>query len=93
MDKDREKLINSINDNLPGDEQLDIVEKMAEDLKGKSDEEIFTEIIILNREMESQLSPEKYKEILEKIDKIRPMLRKSQGLKLDMLMKALKEDE
>ncbi|MDD2446768.1 MAG: hypothetical protein PHY91_03640 [Tissierellia bacterium] len=93
MDKDREKLINSINDNLPGDEQLDIVEKMAEDLKGKSDEEIFTEIIILNREMESQLSPEKYKEILEKIDKIRPMLTKSQGLKLDMLMKALKEDE
>lgn len=92
MDKNREELINSIKNNLPDDEQLDIVEKMAENFEGKSDEEIFTEIIVLNKEMESQLSPEKYKEILGKLDKIRPMLTKSQSLKLDMLLKALKEE-
>ena len=64
MDKDREELINSIRDRLPDDEQLDIVEKMAEKMKGKTDEEIFAEIKKLNKEMESQLPLEKYNEVL-----------------------------
>ncbi|WFA09432.1 hypothetical protein [Tissierella sp. Yu-01] len=89
MDKDREDLINSIKNDMPDEEQMKIVGKMAEELKGKSDEEIFAEIIKLNKEMESKLSPEKYNEMLNKLNKIRPMLSKSQSMKLDMLLKAL----
>ncbi|NLL81687.1 MAG: hypothetical protein GX231_05175 [Tissierellia bacterium] len=92
MDKDREELINSIRDRLPDDEQLDIVEKMAEKMKGKTDEEIFAEIKKLNKEMESQLPLEKYNEVLGKLEKVRPMLSKSQSQKLDMLLESLKED-
>lgn len=92
MEKDREELINSIRDRLPDDEQLDIVEKMAEKMKGKTDEEIFAEIKKLNKEMESQLPLEKYNEVLGKLEKVRPMLSKSQSQKLDMLLESLKED-
>jgi len=92
LDKDREELINSIRDRLPDDEQLDIVEKMAEKMKGKTDEEIFAEIKKLNKEMESQLPLEKYNEVLGKLEKVRPMLSKSQSQKLDMLLESLKED-
>lgn len=92
LDKDREDLINSIKNDLPDEEQLDIVGKMAEELKGKSDEEIFAEIIKLNKEMESKLSPEKYSEMLNKLDRIRPMLSKTQSMKLDMLLKVLNKE-
>jgi len=92
LEKDREELINSIRDRLPDDEQLDIVEKMAEKMKGKTDEEIFAEIKKLNKEMESQLPLEKYNEVLGKLEKVRPMLSKSQSQKLDMLLESLKED-
>jgi ribosomal protein L14E/L6E/L27E len=93
MDREREELINSIKNNMPDEKQLEIVEKMAEDLKGKSEEEILAEIKKLNKEMESKLSPEKYKEILGKLDKIRPILSKTQKKKLDMLLEILNNDK
>lgn len=41
--------------------------------------------------MENELSPEKYNEILEKLDSIRPLLSKTQNIKLDLVLKALKK--
>lgn len=91
MNEDREEFIKKIKDTLPDEEQLMQVEKMAEDLKDKSDDEIFFEIIRINKEMENELSPEKYNEILEKLDSIRPLLSKTQNIKLDLVLKALKK--
>lgn len=78
---------------MPNDENLEIVEQIAENLKDKSDDEIFFEIIRINKEMESELSAEKYNEILEKLDSIRPMLSKAQNFKLDLVLKALKKGQ
>lgn len=92
MNNDREELINKIKDNIPNEEQVDIVEKMSEKYKDKSEDEIFIEIIRMNKDMEEGMSPEKYKEILEKLDAIRPMLTSAQKLKLDLVLKALKKE-
>lgn len=91
MNQDREEFIKKIKGTLPDEEQLMQVEKMAEDLKDKTDDEIFFEIIRINKEMENELSPEKYNEILEKLDSIRPLLSKTQNIKLDLVLKALKK--
>lgn len=92
MSNDREDLINSIKQNMPRKEQMKIVEKMADSYKDKSEDEIFFEIIKVNNEMESELSSEKYNEILEKLKSIRPLLSKTQNEKLDMVLKALNKD-
>lgn len=92
MSNDREDLINSIKQNMPKKEQMKIVEKMADSYKDKSEEEIFFEIIKVNNEMESELSSEKYNEILDKLKSIRPLLSKTQNEKLDMVLKALNKD-
>ena len=92
MSNDREDLINSIKQNMPKKEQMKIVEKMADSYKDKSEDEIFFEIIRVNNEMESELSSEKYNEILDKLKSIRPLLSKTQNEKLDMVLKALNKD-
>lgn len=92
MSNDREDLINSIKQNMPKKEQMKIVEKMADSYKDKSEDEIFFEIIKVNNEMESELSSEKYNEILDKLKSIRPLLSKTQNEKLDMVLKALNKD-
>lgn len=93
MSKDRDEFIKTVKENMPDKESLSVVEKLAEDYKDKSDHEIFFEIIRMNKEMENELSPEKYNEILEKLDNIRPMLSKEQNFKLDLVIKALNKQK
>jgi len=88
---ERDDLFKNIKENMPNDDHLEMVDQIAENLKDKSDDEIFFEIIRINKEMESELSTEKYNEILEKLDSIRPMLSKTQNFKLDLVLKALKK--
>jgi len=77
---------------MPAKEQMKIVEKMADSYKDKTEDEIFFEIIRVNSEMESELSSEKYNEILDKLKSIRPLLSKAQNEKLDMVLKALNKE-
>ena len=79
----RDEFIKSMKENMPDKDQLKVVEKLAEEYKDKSEDEIFFEIIRINKEMEDELSPEKYEEILGKLDSIRPLLSKEQNKKLD----------
>ncbi len=89
----RDEFIKSMKENIPDKEQLKVVEKLAEDYKDKSEDEIFFEIIRINKEMEEELSAEKYKEILGKLDSIRPLLSEDQNKKLDLVIKALKHKD
>ncbi len=89
----RDEFIKSMKENIPDQEQLKVVEKLAEEYKDKSDKEIFFEIIKINKEMEEGLSPEKYKEILGKLESIRPLLSEDQNKKLDLVIKALKNKD
>lgn len=89
---DRDKFLNELKGNIGDESKLRMVEDLAENYKDKSDDEIFVEIIKLNKSMEEELSPEKYNEILEKLDAIRPMLSKEQNRKLDKVINTLKKD-
>lgn len=85
----RDEFIKSMKENMPDKDQLKVVEKLAEEYNDKSEDEIFFEIIRINKEMEDELSPEKYEEILGKLDSIRPLLSKEQNKKLDLVINAL----
>ena len=85
----RDEFIKSMKENMPDKDQLKVVEKLAEEYKDKSEDEIFFEIIRINKEMEDELSPEKYEEILGKLDSIRPLLSKEENKKLGLVINAL----
>lgn len=89
---DRDKFLNELKGNIGDESKLRMVEDLAENYKDKSEDEIFVEIIKLNKSMEEELSPEKYNEILGKLDAIRPMLSKEQNRKLDKVIDKLKKD-
>lgn len=89
---DRDKLIKKVKEGMSDKEKSKIIGKLAEDYKDKSDEEIFVEIIKINKEMEENLSPEEYSNMLEKLKSIRPMLSEEQNRKLDLVLKALNKD-
>ncbi len=89
----RDEFIKSMKENLPDKDQLKVVEKLAEEYKDKSENEIFFEIIRINKEMEEDLSPQRYKEILDKLDNVRPLLTPEQIKKLDLVLKVIKGKE
>lgn len=88
---DRDELIKNLKDNMPDDEQLEKIEKMAEEFKDKSNDEIFVEIIKINKNLEESLSEEKYDQIFKQLEEIRPMLSDEQNAKLNMVLRVLKK--
>ncbi|NLJ78829.1 MAG: hypothetical protein GX329_05660 [Tissierellia bacterium] len=91
MDRDRnmKKIVKGIKDLKPSDKQLEIIGDLSEAFKDGSEEDMFVEIIKVNKRMETQLDPDEYNEIFEKLNSIRPMLDEEQTKKLDMILKAL----
>jgi len=75
----------------PTEEQLEIIGELAEAYSDKSEDDIFIEIIKLNEEMKSEMDPEEYSAIFEKLEKIRPFLDDEQKEKLNKILKALKK--
>lgn len=71
---------------------MENIKKVAEDYSSKSDDEIFFEIIKLNEKMEDSMEPEEYEDLLERLEKIRPLLNEEQTERLDKLLNVLKGD-
>lgn len=88
-DQDKKKFIEDLKGIEPTEEQLEIIGDLAERYADKSEEDIFVEIIRLNEEMESEMDPEEYEAIFEKLENIRPFLDEEQQKKLDKILKAL----
>lgn len=88
FDKVIEKLKDRVN---PSEDQLEQLKGMAEKLEGKSEDDIFFEIIKLNQSMMQNMDEKEYNKKLKKLEKIRPMLNEQQSKKLDKLLEALKE--
>ncbi|WP_025642574.1 hypothetical protein [Schnuerera ultunensis] len=76
----------------PSEEQIELIEGLANSYSDKSEEDIFVEIIRVNEEMESEMSPEEYEEIFEKLNSIRPLLNEEQLKKLDRILYILGKD-
>lgn len=89
MNKDK---TNGIEDFQPDKEDVEIIENIASKFKGKSEDEVFVEIIRINDELEDQMSPEKYEEIFQKLEGIRYMLSEAQNAKLDKVLKTLNRE-
>lgn len=94
MPKDREDLIKHIKNNMeePTDEDLRKIEELQENYRDKSDDEIFLEIIEINKDMQSNMSEEEYEGIFDKLDNIKPFLNEEQKSKLDAIMKNLQKE-
>lgn len=75
------------------EEQLERLRSFAEKYKGKSEEDIFFEIIKLNNIMSQNMSEEEYEKKMEKLNRIRPMLNEDQCKKLDKMMEAFKKSK
>lgn len=85
------KAMEDIKDFKPTEEQMEIINQLAEKYSGKSEEDIFVEIIKINDKMEAEMDPEEYEAIFEKLESIRPFLDDEQQKKLDKILKALRK--
>ncbi len=84
--------IDSVNEYVPDEEDVLILENISGDYKDKSEDDIFVEIIRLNQEMEEDISDQQYEAIVEKLNSIRPELSEEQNKKLDKIVEALGKD-
>ncbi len=93
MDRDDKikKAMDEFGDYQPTEEQIEIINQLADTYSGKSEDDIFVEIIRINEKMQSEMDPEEYEAIFEKLESIRPFLDDEQQKKLDRIIEALRK--
>lgn len=74
----------------PTQEQLETVKKFAEQYSNKSGDEIFFEIIKLNKKLSDDMGKEEFMAKLNQLEALRPLLSEEQNENLDRLIKILK---
>ncbi|SHI12054.1 hypothetical protein [Sporanaerobacter acetigenes] len=89
---DFKKTFGNVGDIEPTEEQLDKIKDMADTYSDASEDEIFFEIIKINEKMKSEMGKEEYEEMLEKLEKMRPLLDDEQIEKLDRVLGAIKTE-
>lgn len=87
---DFKKTFGNVGDIEPTEEQIDKIKDMADTYSDASEDEIFFEIIKLNEKMKTEMSKEEYEDMLEKLERMRPLLDDEQIEKLDRVLEALK---
>lgn len=75
----------------PTEEQLEKMKGIADKYSNKSDREILFDIINLNKQMTENMSAEEYREKIEMLEKLSPMLDEDQRKKLEMILKVIKK--
>jgi len=89
-----EDLIEQIKEKIePTEEQLEIVKKFAEEYSNKPINEIFFEIIKLNKKLTEEMGREEFMAKLNQLEALRPLLTEEQKENLDRLLKILKGDQ
>jgi inorganic pyrophosphatase len=89
--EDLKNIIEQMKDTSPTEEQINQIRDMAEDYSDKSEDEIFFEIIKINKQMKETMGEDEYNELIEKLNNIRPLLDAEQREKLDMVLKTIKK--
>lgn len=89
--KNIEEVIEKIKEKIePTQEQLETVKKFAEQFSNKSGDEIFFEIIKLNKKLTEDMGQEEFLAKLNQLEALRPLLNQEQNENLDRLLKILK---
>jgi uncharacterized secreted protein with C-terminal beta-propeller domain len=89
--EDLKNIIEQMKDTSPTEEQINQIRDMAEDYSDKSEDEIFFEIIKINKQMKETMGEDEYNKLIEKLNNIRPLLDAEQREKLDMVLKTIKK--
>lgn len=90
--KDMEDLIENAKGYNPSDEDISMIEDLADEYGNKSEDEMFIEIIRMNDEMEEEMSEEQYQAIFDQLEAMRPIFSEEQNEKLDRVLKILNKD-
>lgn len=85
-EEDIKKVMEQFQHFTPSEEQVEKIETLRDAYADKSEEEIFFEIINVNKNMEKEMTKEEYEEIFEKLNNIRPLLNEEQLEKLDKIL-------
>ncbi|SCG83072.1 hypothetical protein DW1_1501 [Proteiniborus sp. DW1] len=89
--KNIEEVIEQIKEKIePTEEQLETVKKLVEQYSNKSGDEIFFEIIRLNKKLTEDMGQEEFLAKLNQLEALRPLLNQEQNENLDRLLKMLK---
>ncbi|MBC8589544.1 hypothetical protein [Wansuia hejianensis] len=87
---DKKNILRKLEEYNIKDEDVEMIEDIAEDYKDKSEEEMFIEIIRLNEKMEEEMSYDEYEAIFEQLEDIRHLLSDEQNEKLNIILKTLR---
>ncbi|AFS77987.1 hypothetical protein Curi_c09710 [Gottschalkia acidurici 9a] len=87
VEKALEQIKNAVN---PNEEQLDQLKNLADNYSEKSQDEIFSEIMQLNKKLSEDLGADEFKNKLSQLEQIKPMLDNEQSERLDKLLSILK---
>ncbi|MFA5523274.1 MAG: hypothetical protein WDA24_02850 [Tissierellales bacterium] len=77
----------------PTQEQLETVKQFAEQYSNKSGDEIFFEIIKLNKKLSEDMGNEEFMSKLSQLEALKPLLSEEQNENLDRLIKILKASQ
>ncbi len=89
---DMEKVIEKFKETAnPNEEQMGKLKDMADKYSGKSEDELFIEIINLNKKLSEGENKEEFMKKIKKLQRIRPLLNDDQKKKLDKILKVIKE--
>lgn len=91
--KDLTKLVDKLKGTMnPKDEDVEKLKDLADKYSDKSEDELYLEIINLNRKLSQGENRESFLKKLKKLERLRPMLNSDQNKKLDKLLEILKKD-
>ena len=92
INRDIEEALESIKGSVnPSDEQMNQIKEMAGAYSDKSQDDIFVEIIELNKKLSADVGAEEFQNKIKQIEAIRPMLNEEQNKKLDKVLEALRK--
>ncbi|MGO1368049.1 hypothetical protein [Senegalia sp. (in: firmicutes)] len=91
--KDLSKLVDKLKSSVnASDEDVEKLKDLANNYSDKSEDELYFEIINLNKKLSEGQNKEEFMKKIKKLEKLRPMLNESQNKKLDTLLEVLKKD-
>lgn len=91
--RDLSKLVDKFKTTVnPKEEDMEKFKNLADKYSDKSEDELYLEIINLNKKLSQGENKEEFMKKLKKLKKLRPMLNENQNKKLDKLMEMLKKD-
>jgi len=91
--KDLSKLVDKLKSSVnASDEDVEKLKDLANNYSDKSEDELYFEIINLNKKLSEGQNKEEFMKKIKKLERLRPMLKESQNKKLDTLLEVLKKD-